>query len=143
VKVTAFRSLQKDFKQFYIIQCELSACKNVEGLLAAMYIRYNPEEWRLFIDSSKHSLKAVLLHKGNVLPSIPVACAIHKQEIYENIKEILSCLNYETYQWRICGGLKVISILMGLQKGHTIFCYFLCEWELFQNCSLQKKPAST
>jgi hypothetical protein len=27
-----------------------------------------------------HSLKAVLLHKGNALPSIPVAYAVHKQE---------------------------------------------------------------
>jgi hypothetical protein len=79
VKVTAFRFRQKDFEQFFRTQGELSACKNVEGLMAAMNIRYNSEEWRLFIDSSMHSLKAVLLHKGNVLPSIPVAYAVHKQ----------------------------------------------------------------
>jgi hypothetical protein len=78
VKVTAFRSHQKDFAQFFITQGELNACKNVEGLLAALNIRHNPEEWRLFVDFSMHSLKAVLLHKGNVVPSIPVASAIHK-----------------------------------------------------------------
>ena len=32
-------------------------------------INHNPLEWRLTIDSSKLSLKAVLLHSGNTLPS--------------------------------------------------------------------------
>jgi hypothetical protein len=45
VKVTAFHSRQKDFEHFFITQGELSACKNVEGLMAAMNIRYNLEEW--------------------------------------------------------------------------------------------------
>jgi hypothetical protein len=36
------------------------------------------------------SLKSVLLHRGNVMPSIPVAYAVHKQETYENVKAILS-----------------------------------------------------
>jgi hypothetical protein len=67
VKVTAFCSHQKDFEQFFITQCELSACKNIKGLMATMNIRYYPEKWQLFIDSSMHSLKAVLLHKGNIL----------------------------------------------------------------------------
>lgn len=52
-------------------------CKNIKGLMAAMNIRYDPEEWLLFIDPSMHSLKAVSLHKGNILPSIPVACAVN------------------------------------------------------------------
>jgi hypothetical protein len=64
--------------------------------MAAMSIRYNLEEWQLFIDSSMHSLKAVLLHKGNVLPSIPVGCAVHKKDTYENSKELPSCVNYQT-----------------------------------------------
>jgi hypothetical protein len=45
VKVAAYRSHQKDFEQFFITQGELSACKNVEGLVEAMNIRYNLEEW--------------------------------------------------------------------------------------------------
>jgi hypothetical protein len=123
VKVTAFRFRQKDFEQFFITQGELSACMNIEGLIAAMYIRYNREEWRLYIDSSMHGLKAVLLHKGNILPSIPVTYAIHKQETYENMKEILSCMNYKTYKWHICCDLKVNAIFMGLQKGYTILLF--------------------
>jgi hypothetical protein len=44
VKVTAFRCRQKDFEQFFITPGELSAC-NVKGLMAAINITYNPEEW--------------------------------------------------------------------------------------------------
>jgi hypothetical protein len=74
-----------------------------------------------------HSLKAVFLHKDNVLPSILVAYATHKQEANENTKAILSFMNDKTYQWRICGDLKVIVILIELQKGYTKLYYFLCE----------------
>jgi hypothetical protein len=67
------------------------------------------------------------MHKGNVLPSIPVAYTIHKQETYVNMKEIPNCVNYKIHEWHICSDLKAIAILMGLQKGYTKFCYFLCE----------------
>jgi hypothetical protein len=103
--VKGFRSRQKDLEEFFMTQGELSACKNVEGLMAAVNIRHNPEEWRPFIDFSMHSLKAVLLHKTNVLPSTPLAYAIHKQEAYENIKENPNYVKYKTYQLHIGGDL--------------------------------------
>ena len=37
----------------------------------------------LFTDSSKVSLKAVLRHEGNEFPSIPLAHAVHRKEMYE------------------------------------------------------------
>jgi hypothetical protein len=101
MNVTAFRSRQKDFEQF-ITQGEISPRMNVANLMAAMNMRFSPEEWLLFIASSVRSLKAVLLHKGKVLPSIPVAYAVRKKE-HENTKEILCCFSYETYQWHIRG----------------------------------------
>jgi hypothetical protein len=70
VKVTAFHSCKKDFEQFFLTQGKLSDCKNIKGLMAAMNIRYNPEEQQLFTDSSMHSLKAVLSHKIKVLQSL-------------------------------------------------------------------------
>jgi hypothetical protein len=121
--------LPKDFEQFFITQCELCAHKNIKGVMAAMNIRSNPEEWRLFIDSSMHSLEAVLLHKGSVLPSISVAYAIHTKETYKNMNEILSFVKYRKHHWHICGDLKVIAILMQLEKGYTKFCCFHCEWD--------------
>jgi hypothetical protein len=45
VKGTAFHSCQKDFEQFFITQGELSVCKNVRILMAAMIMWYHLEEW--------------------------------------------------------------------------------------------------
>ncbi|GBM63472.1 hypothetical protein AVEN_260905-1 [Araneus ventricosus] len=37
-------------------------CNDVDSLFKALGLQHNPQEWRLFIDPSKVSLKAVLLH---------------------------------------------------------------------------------
>jgi len=50
--------------------------------MAGVNTRYSLEERRIFMDSSTHSLKALLLHKGNILPLVPVACTIYKKETY-------------------------------------------------------------
>ena len=66
--------------------------------MATLRITHDPDEWRLFIDSSKTSLKAVLLHNGNVLLSIPVGRAVHMKETYDNMKQLLRCIKYEQHQ---------------------------------------------
>jgi predicted esterase len=83
----------------------------------ALGIKHDPQEWRLFIDSSKLSLKAVLLHNGNQHPSIPVGHAVHIKETYENLKQFLNKLEYSKYGWHICDDLKVMPLLVGLQLG--------------------------
>ncbi|GFW48123.1 uncharacterized protein TNCV_3076631 [Trichonephila clavipes] len=65
-------------------------------------IVYEPEEWRLFIDSSKRCLKAVLLHNGNRYASVPVGHSVHLKECYENLEFILNKLNYSDHKWTIC-----------------------------------------
>jgi hypothetical protein len=46
-------------------------------------MRHSPEQWRLFIDASKTSPKAVPLHYGYKLPSIPHGiCSQHKRNVY-------------------------------------------------------------
>ena len=88
-----------------------------------------PLDWRLFIDSSKLSLKAVLLHNGNTLPSIPVGHSVRNKESYENLKILMEVINYDKFKWQICGDLKVIALLLGLQQGFTKYCCFICEWD--------------
>ena len=39
----------------------------------------------LYVDLYKFSLKAVLLHNGNIHPSIPTARSVHMKETYENM----------------------------------------------------------
>jgi hypothetical protein len=80
VKVSAFRSRQKRLAQFFKKEGNLVACNDGDGLMAAQNINYKPEEWRLFIDLSKSSLKAVVLHNGKVLSSIPVGYAVNMKE---------------------------------------------------------------
>jgi hypothetical protein len=70
------------------------ACKDVNGLFIALNMSQCADEWRLLIDSPKASLKAVLLHNGNVLPSIPVAHAFGITESDESMKQLLQYIKY-------------------------------------------------
>ena len=74
------------------------ACKDVDGLFMALNMSHCSDEWRLFIDSSKFSLKAVILHNGNVLPSIPVAHAFGVKERDDSMKQLLQYIKYDTYK---------------------------------------------
>ena len=101
----------------------------MNGLIEALGADYHPTEWRLFIDSSTRSLKAVLLNNGNRMASVPVAYSGELSESYENLKYLLELLLYKDHKWKICADLKVISILLGLQAGYTKRPCFLCLWD--------------
>jgi hypothetical protein len=109
----------------------LADCTDIEGLMQTFSINHNPLDWRLFIDSSKLSLKAVLLHNGNTVPSIPVGHSLHNKESYENVKILLEAINYDKFKWQICGDLKVIAVLLGLQQVFTKFVNGTVEIGLF------------
>ena len=128
VRISKYRDRQQQLEPFYFLDGNFVVCPKVHELMAALKITYDSSEWRLFIDSSKTSLKAVLLHNGNTMPSIPVGYAVHVEETYDNIKVLLKCINYNQHQWQLCGDLKVVALVMGLQLGYTKYCCFLCEW---------------
>jgi hypothetical protein len=79
--------------------------------------------------TSKVSLKAVLLRQGKKFPSVPLAHAADMKEFYENMEVLVGKIQCEKYNWNICGELKIIALLFGLQLGYTKFCFFLCEWD--------------
>lgn len=83
---------------------------------------------RLFIDSSKRSVKGVLLNNGNVLPSIPVADSVIFKESYENPDFLLSTIKYQEFKWQICGDFKILSLLLGQQGSYAKMPCFLSEW---------------
>jgi hypothetical protein len=62
------------------------------------------------------SLKTVLVHNGNSLPSIPVGHSVRNKESYENMKILMEAINYDKFKWQICGDLKVIAFQLGLNK---------------------------
>lgn len=102
VNVSIYRKRQKDFLPYFKKDNNLIVCCDVNGLMTALNVVYKPQDWRLFIDASKLSLKAVLLHNGNFLHSIPVGHAIHMKETYANMKLLLEAIKYTDHQWQIC-----------------------------------------
>lgn len=90
---------------------------------------YFAPDWRLFIDSSKRSLKCVLLHNGNQYGSIPIGHSTKLTEHYPAIALVLDKIKYAQHQWPICVDLKMVSILLGQQGGYTKYPCFLCLWD--------------
>ena len=88
---------------------------------------YNAHAFRLFIDSSKRSLKAVMLSNRNKIASVPIAHSVHLKDTHENLKMLLQSIQYDKHQWSIYGDIKVIGLLLGQQFGSTKYPCFLCE----------------
>ena len=64
--ITFYRTSEQYLLPFFTQEKTLVFCNDVSGLLRQMGVHvYIPTDWRLFIDSSKRSLKCVLLHNGN------------------------------------------------------------------------------
>ena len=101
------------------MQDAICFCNNVSGLFYSIGIPCISREWRLFIDSSSKSLKAVLLINGNKYPSLPLAHSVHLKETYKNVKTVLNVLKYDQYNWEVIDDFKMIAFLMGMQGGFS------------------------
>lgn len=99
------------------------------GLFEEIGIPCIPSDWRLFIDSSSKSLKAVLLHNGNKFPSLPVAHSVMLKENYDSVKMVLESIKYREYNWPLIGDFKMVAFLMGIQGGYTKYPCHLCLWD--------------
>ena len=75
------------------------------------------------------SLLLVLLYNGNRFPSVPLAHAANMKESYESMKLLLGKIKYDEFKWKLCGDLKVVALLLGMQLGYTNYCCFLCKWD--------------
>lgn len=133
-KVTAYfyRNREEEFRKFFTKDDENSVvfCSNVKGLVDEFIPdTYKDDEWRLFIDSSTRSLKAVLLHISNILAPIPIAHSTKLKETYENLGIVLDKIKYSEHQWQICGDLKIATLLLGQQSGFTKYPCYLCLWD--------------
>ena len=128
--ITFYRKRHSEFLPYFNQENDIVYCKDVAGLLQHLGVQhYNPQDWRLFIDSSKRSLKCVLLHNGNLYGSIPLGHSTTLKEKYDEIKFVLEKNSYNQHQWIICVDLKMVAFLLGLQSGYTKFPCFLCLWD--------------
>ena len=129
VVVTHYRKRNMDLSTVFRVNGPLCYCHNIKSLFKKLGEDHIANEWRRFLDSSKRSLKAVLLHNGNTKLSVPVAHSVHLKQSYGSIKTLLNAIKYSSYKCKICGDLKVIGILMEMQGGFTKNCCFLCLWD--------------
>ena len=96
VSATSCRQRQADFQKLYSVD-EANTCTyshDIPGLVKKLGMDYIAGDWRLFIDGSVTSLKAVLLHKKNKKPCIPLGFSTTMKETYETLGEILEKLKY-------------------------------------------------
>lgn len=133
VSATSFRQRQADFQKFYSVDeaNTFTYCHDIPGLVKKLGMDYIAGDWRLFIDGSVTSLKAVLLHKKNKKPCIPLGFSTTMKETYEALGEILKKIKYDEHKWKICCDLKVVNILQGIieKGGYPKYFCFLCNWD--------------
>jgi hypothetical protein len=79
-----YQGRHEEFKDFFSQEDGVMFCNDVCSLMEVLGHEYNPDQWRLFTDSSKVSLKVVLLHSGNRFPSIPLAHATNIKKSYDS-----------------------------------------------------------
>ena len=88
----------EDLAQFFKMEKGFIVYTDIDVLKQILNINHNSLDWRLFIDSTKLSLKAVLLHNGNTLPSMPVDHSVHNKKSYENMKFLTEAINYDKFK---------------------------------------------
>lgn len=121
---------EREHLPYFSSENDIVFCNDIGGLLTKMGLpRYQADEWRLFIDSSKRSLKCVLLHIGNKYAAVPIGHSTKLKEEYETIRLVLEKLKYRDHEWVICVDLKMVNFLLGQQSGYTKFPCFLCLWD--------------
>ena len=128
--ISYFRKQDQSFATFFSEQKQFVYCHDIPGLLRQLGVAlYIPTEWRMFLDSSKQSLKYVLLHNGKLYGGVPIGHFVHLRETYDDIKAVINLLKYHEHNWILCIDLKTVSFLLGQQRGFTKnFCH-LCMWD--------------
>jgi len=70
-----------------------------------LQLEHTREQWSLFVDLCKVSLKSVLLHNWNKFHSDSLAYAVHMKETYENLQVLLQ----KKYAMENTGGMYVLA----------------------------------
>ena len=68
-----YKHRERECSRFFAMEHSLVYCVDIQGFIEKLETLYNPSDWRLFIDASKSSLKAVLLRNRNQFASTPLA----------------------------------------------------------------------
>ena len=128
-KVIFYRTREKELLPYFCLENGFVYCIDIEGLLLNMGVpEYRYQDWRLFIDSSKRSLKCVLILNGNQYASVLIGHSTKLKKGYNNIELLLEKLKYHEHRWLICIDLKMINFLLHQQSGYTKNPCFMSLW---------------
>ena len=94
--VTFYRNREGNFLPYFKQYEEILVYNDVELLLMELgTVQYEANSWHLFIDSSKRSLKCVVLHNTNEYALIPNSVTV--KEKYEPVKQVLECMKFNQH----------------------------------------------
>ena len=124
-----YRNREQAFIPFFTEENKFFYCHSISGLLQELGMPvYHPNDWRLFLDSSRHSLKCVLLHNGKFYAAVPIGESVYLREEHNDIKTVVDLLKYHEHNWTICVDLKMVNFLLGQQRGFTKSPCYICMW---------------
>ena len=124
-----YHGRHEKFKDFSSQEDGVVFCNDVSSVMEVIGHDFNPDQWCLFIDSSKVNLKVVLRHNRNRFPSFPLAHAANTKENYESMNLLLGKIKYDEFKWKLYGDLKIVALLLGMLLGYIKYCCFLSEWD--------------
>ena len=77
-----YRGRHEEFKDLFSQEDCVMFCDDVCSVMEVLGHESNPDPWRLFVDSSKVSLKVVLLHNGKKFPLLSFdSCSQHEGKL--------------------------------------------------------------
>ena len=95
-RITFYRNRHEEYPRFFYEEKDLVYCTDIAQFLYKLGVPpYQPEDWRLFIDSSNRSLKCVLLHNGYRFASVPLAHSTTLKEKNAAVKYVLEKIRYD------------------------------------------------
>jgi len=67
-------------------------CHDTNGVFSGLIHKQTALEWRVFIDRSQRSLKAVVLLNENCKTLIQIVHSVHLKETYDEMKILLQAI---------------------------------------------------
>jgi len=92
-----FTATEKKKLKFFKQEYNFVFCHDIKELLNALGCDYVSRDWRLFVDSSKSSLKCVLLSNGNQYASIPIGYSVFLKESYQTMDFVSKKIKYSEH----------------------------------------------
>jgi hypothetical protein len=52
-----------------------------------------------------------------------------REQEFTSLELVLTKIGYTAHNWMICGGPKMLCMVLGQQAGYTKYPCFMCDWD--------------